>query len=167
MHIKVTELSAGWQKKIIEISQHRSVSLYCEKTSASPHHVQPPHLAPLMVSDPSTQKTSASTSKIEGHVTKLRCREVKPFFMGNYANMCSETRDRNLSPKTVAKLLFFNWKSTWSRFSCPQWQISHIYSHPGVIEAAAGCMSCVILSSVKVGFWPFGAETPALVKVAI
>lgn len=43
---------------------------------------------------------------MKGHVTKLRFKEAKSAFMGNYANLCSEIGVETLSPKTVAKLPF-------------------------------------------------------------
>lgn len=51
-------------------------------------------------------KTATSIQEIEGHVTKLRFKEVQSAFMGNYANLRSEIGVKNLSPKTVAKLAF-------------------------------------------------------------
>lgn len=51
-------------------------------------------------------QTATPVLETEGHVTKLRFKEVKSGFMGNYANLCSEIGVKNLSPKTVAKLAF-------------------------------------------------------------
>lgn len=59
-----------------------------------------------LIGSVSHPKTATSIPKIEGHVTKLRFKEVKSAFMGNYANLCSEIGVKNLSPKTVAKLPF-------------------------------------------------------------
>lgn len=64
-------------------------------------------------------------------------------------------------PKTVAKLAFLigNLLQVDSRLlSSPSSDRSHIYSRAGVIKAAAGTTSGVILSSVKVG------RTAVLVK---
>lgn len=72
--------------------------------------------------------------------------------MGNYGNLCSEIGVKNLSPKTVAKLPFLIGNLFQVDSHLFQWQISHIYSHPEVIKAAAGSMSCAIMSSVKVDF---------------
>lgn len=67
----------------------------------SPASYEDIHLRP-----PKKEKTAASVPMIEGHVTNLRLKEAKSVFMGNYANLCSETGVKNPSPKTVAKLPF-------------------------------------------------------------
>lgn len=51
---------------------------------------------------------------------KLRFKEAKSAFMGNYANLCCEIEGvkKSLSPKNGCQIASFNWKSVWRGGSC-------------------------------------------------
>lgn len=91
-------------EEVIEISE-RMTSPCGMRDLCPPSPCEVPHLGFTdWLHCPPPKKLPPLSGRWRGMFPKLRFKEAKSAFMGNYANLCSGIGVETLSPKTVAKL---------------------------------------------------------------